>query len=89
MNYKLIGAKENETPEETIVRCANNLVKALIAGGYNLHSVPGLSSFDVSFYSFCPGEIHIQNVMSKWRIVGKCPIKISFKPSENELLLDE
>lgn len=89
MAYKLIGARENETPNETIIRCANNLTKALIAAGYNLHSTSGMSSFAVSFYSHCPNEIHIHNVLSNWRIEGRCPVKISFKPSGEELELDE
>lgn len=87
--YKLIGSKENETPNETIIRCANNLTKALVAAGYNLHSIPGLSGFEVAFYDHVPGEIIINNTLSNWTIKGKCPIKISFKPTDKELSLDE
>ena len=89
MTYKLVGARENETPNETVVRCANNLAKALIAAGYNLHQVPGLSGFEVAFFNQTPNEITIQNVLSNWNIKGKCPIKISFKPTDEELTLDE
>lgn len=89
MAYKLLGAKENETPNETIVRCANNLVKAVIAAGYNLHQTDGMSGVHIDFYNHRPNEILIANLLSGWRVVGNCPLKISFKPSDNELVLDE
>ena len=88
-NYKLIGAKENETPEETVIRCANNLVKAVLAAGYSLHSTPGVSGLDVCVHSNSANEVKVQNILSHWEIRGKCPVKISFKPANEELVLDE
>lgn len=87
--YKLIGARENETKEEAIIRCANNLIKAVIAAGYSVHSTSDMSSVDIAFYSHIPDEIYVQNIMSHWSVRGKCPIKISFKPTDKELMLDE
>ena len=87
--YKLIGAKENETPEEAIIRCANNLVKAVLAAGYSLHSTSGMSGVEVCFYSHDPGKVTVQNILARWEIDGKCPIKISFKPTDEELAFDE
>lgn len=89
MSYKLVGAKENETPEATIIRCANNLIKAVMAAGYSLHSTSGMSGLEIGFYSHCPNEVEVYNVLSHWKIKGRCPIKISFKPTEESLALDE
>ena len=89
MAYKLIGAKENETSEETIIRCANNLVKALLAGGYSLHSTSGVSGCEISIYNHCPNEIKVQNILSHWKLSGRCGVTITFKQDDNELELDE
>ena len=39
---KLIGTKPGETPDQAIIRCANNLVKAVLASGRSLHSTSGV-----------------------------------------------
>ena len=77
--YKLIGTKPNETPDQTIIRCANNLVKAVLASGRTLHSTPEVSGFDIDFYNHRPGDIHIQNICGGWALWGKTPLKITFK----------
>lgn len=89
MKYKLIGAKENETPEETVVRCANNLIKAVLAAGYSLHSTPGLSGVEVKFYDHIPNRIFVENCLGHWALEGVCPVKISFAPEPDTLTLDE
>ena len=89
--YKLIGTKPNETPDETIIRCANNLVKAVLASGRTLHSTPGVSGFDIDFYNHRPGDIRIQNICGGWNLWGKTPLKITFKPEVpvNDLTQDD
>ena len=89
--YKLIGTKPNETPDETIIRCANNLVKALLAAGYSLHCTSGCSGVDIDFYSHCPNEICVKNTLSNWRVGGKTPLKITFAQEEpkNDLTQDD
>jgi hypothetical protein len=85
---KLIGTKPGETPDQRIARCANNLLKAVVAAGYNLHSTPGVSGFDLDVYSHT-GEMHLNNICGGWRIrCGKPAIKVSFMPEENELTED-
>lgn len=82
--YKLIGTKEGESKEDAIIRCANNLIKAVLAGGYSIHSTDGISGVDISFYSHAPGEITVNNVLSKWGIKGRTPLKVTFAlPDEN------
>ena len=89
--YKLIGTKSNETPDETIIRCANNLVKAVLVSGRSLHSTSGCSGFDIDFYNHRPGEVIIKNILSGWTICGKTPLKITFEPEkpENDLTQDD
>lgn len=89
--FKLIGTKPNETPDEAIIRCANNLVKAVLASGLSLHSTPGMSTLDINFYSHHPEEIEIENCLSGWKVCGKTPLKITFKQEEpeNDLTQDD
>lgn len=87
--YKLIGTKAGETPDEAIVRCANNLVKAVLASGRSIHSTPGVSSVDVHFYDHLPTEIYIENVLSGWRVTGRTPLKITFRPADEALKQDD
>ena len=88
---KLIGTKPGETPDEAIIRCANNLVKAVLASGRTLHSTSGISGFDVDMYSHCPGEIVVHNICGQWKVNGRTPLKITFKPEEpvNDLTQDD
>jgi hypothetical protein len=92
MAYKLIGTKPNETPDQTIIRCANNLVKAVLAAGYSIHSTPGMSGIDVDFFKdHRPSDIRISSCISCWEIYGRTPLKITFKPKEpeNDLTQDD
>ena len=85
---KLIGTKPGETPEQRITRCANNLLKAVVAAGYNLHSTPDISGFDLDVFS-TSGEMCLSNICGGWIIrCGKPAIKVSFMPEENELTED-
>lgn len=83
--YKLIGAKPNETPEETIIRCANNLIKAIIAAGYSLHSTSGVSGAEIKFFNIIPNKIRVANTLSNWSVEGKTPLKITFAPCPGEV----
>ena len=89
--FKLIGTKPNETPDAAIIRCANNLVKAVLASGRSLHSTPGMSSLDINFYNRLPGDIKVSNCLSNWYVSGKTPLKITFKQEEpeNDLTQDD
>jgi len=89
--YKLIGTKPSETPDQAIIRCANNLAKAVLASGRTLHSTPGLSGVDIDFYNHRPGDIRVQNICGGWDLWGKTPLKITFKPEEpvNDLTQDD
>ena len=87
--YKLIGTKEGETPKQTIIRCANNLIKALLAAGYSIHSTDGISGIEVKFYKSHDKEIVVLNCLSNWEIRGKAAIKPTFRLSDDELELDE
>ena len=90
--YKLIGTKPGETADAAIIRCANNLVKAVLASGRSLHSTPGCSGFDVVFLNHCPNEIHVYSTLSHWEVKGATQLKITFAPPdgpENDLTQDE
>ena len=89
--YKLIGTKPDETPNKAIIRCANNLVKAILASGRTLHSTSELSGFDVDFYKHSLGDIRVHNICGGWGLWGKSPLKITFKPEEpvNDLTQDD
>ncbi|MDO4945465.1 MAG: hypothetical protein Q4E74_09740 [Ruminococcus sp.] len=89
IKYKLIGTKEGETPEQAIIRCANNLIKAVIAAGYSIHNTSEISGVEVKFYRDYEKEIMVNNVLSHWQLTGKATIKPTFRPSNNELELDE
>lgn len=86
MTYKLIGTKPNETPDQAVIRCANNLVKAVIAAGYSLHSTSGLSGLDIHFFDHIPNKIFVANSLSGWEVNGTTQLKISFAPCPSEVL---
>jgi len=83
--YKLIGAKANETPDEVIIRCANNLVKAVLASGRSMHCTHKMSGIDIDFYASHPETIDVNSTISHWCVRGKTPLKITFAPHESEL----
>lgn len=91
MTYKLIGTKPNETADEAIIRCASNLVKAVLASGRSIHATPGMSCFDIEFFDHRPGEIDVSSCLSHWRVCGRTPLKITFaqKEPENDLTQDD
>ena len=91
--FKLIGTKPNETPDAAIIRCANNLVKAVLASGRSLKSYPGVGvvGFEVSFFDHRPGEISVSDLASNLEVRGKSPLKMTFMPKEpeNDLTQDD
>lgn len=91
--YKLIGTKPNETPDAAIIRCANNLVKAVLASGRSLRSYPGVgvAGLEVSFFKHVSGEIRVWDRASDLDILGKTPLKMIFMPKEpeNDLTQDD
>ena len=89
MTYKLIGTKPGESPDEAIIRCANNLAKAVLAARYSLHATSGLSKVEINFFDHLPGKIRISNCLANWTVSGKTPLKITFAPHESELIQDE
>ena len=86
---KLIGTKPNETADEAIIRCANNLVKAVLASGRSIHSTSGCSGLEITFYDHRKGDIVVKNILSGWQVWGKTPLKITFAPDESELVQDD
>ena len=86
---KLINTKPNETADETIIRCANNLVKAVLASGRSIHSISGVSGVSIGFYDRIAGNIIIENILAGWKIWGKTPLKITFAPDKSELVQDD
>ncbi len=77
---KLQNSKPGEMPDQCIIRCANNLLKAVVAAGYSLHSTPGVSGVDVHVYSHIPNEIYVQNVLSGLKVKGSAAFKVTFMP---------
>lgn len=86
---KLINTKPNETADEAIIRCANNLVKAVLASGRSIHKISGCSGLDITFFDHRPKDIFIENVIGRWKVQGVTPIKITFAPDKSELVQDE
>lgn len=89
---KLQNSKPNETPDQRIIRCANNLLKAVVAGGYSLHSTSGVSGVDVKIYDHIPNKVDVHNVLSHWRVTGPVGFKVTFKapdPAPETLVEDE
>lgn len=74
-----MGAQKGETAEQAIIRCANNLVKAVIAGGYSLHETDNMSGLEINFYRCHQGEIRIENILSGWKIKGKTRLMVTFE----------
>ena len=91
--FKLIGTKPNETPDAAIIRCANNLVKAVLASGRPFKSYPGVGmvSLCVAFYDHIPEKVFVSHSASKWELYGKTTIKANFVPQEpeNDLTQDD
>lgn len=86
---KHINAVPGETPDQRIIRCANNLIKAVLASGRSIHSSPGLSGVDVDVYKHDPHNIKVQCILSDWKVAGYTPLKITFKHEEEELTEDD
>ena len=86
---KLIGTKPNETADEAIIRCANNLVKAVLASGRSIHSTSGCGGLEITFYDHRKDDIVVHNILSDWKVWGKTPLKITFRPDESELVQDD
>lgn len=89
--YKLIGTKPNETADEAVIRCANNLVKAVLASGRSVCLTEGCSGFDV-FYRHTPSTIFVKNILSGWEVRGRAAVNVPFappKPPEQDLTQDD
>ena len=88
---KLQNPPANETPDQRITRCANNLIKAVLASGRSIHSTPGVSSVDVDIYRHNPHRISVQSIISGWRVEGYTPLKITFasEPPDPETLNED
>lgn len=80
--YKLIGTKPNETADEAVIRCANNLVKAVLASGRSVCSTDGCSGVDVTFYRHIPSTIFVKNILSGWEVRGLAAVNVPFAPPE-------
>lgn len=86
---KHMTATPNETPDQRIIRCANNLIKAVLASGRSIHSTPGLSGVDVEVYKHDPHTIKVSCILSDWSVKGYTPLKITFRPEPEELTEDD
>lgn len=89
--YKLENTKPSETPDQAIIRCANNLVKAVLASGRSIEATPGMSTFEIHFFSHIPSTILIESCLSDWSVRGYTPLKITYKREEpiNDLTQDD
>ena len=89
--YKLENTKQGETPDQAIIRCANNLVKAVLASGRSIEATPGMSTFEIQFFFFFPSTIIVASCLSNWSVRGYTPLKITFKREEpiNDLTQDD
>ena len=89
--YKLENTKPGETPDQTIIRCANNLVKAVLASGRSIEATSGMSVVEINFYDHMPSTIIVASCLSHWDVRGKTPLQITFKREEpiNDLTQDD
>lgn len=68
-NVKIMNPVEGETNEQRIKRCANNLLKAVLAGGYDIRKTAAISGFDVDIFSRT-NELQIRNGITN--VVIRC-----------------
>lgn len=77
-NVKILNPVEGETNEQRIKRCANNLLKAVLAAGYDVRSTSGLSGIDLNIYNHT-GDMYVQNSLCHWEVnCGKPSVKVGF-----------
>lgn len=77
-NVKIMNPVEGETNEQRIKRCANNLLKALLAGGYDVRKIAEISGFDVNVYNHTK-HMTVDNIICNWSIdCGVPSIKVEF-----------
>ena len=77
-NVKIMNPVEGETSEQRIKRCANNLLKALLAGGYDVRKTEAISGFDVNIYNHTR-HMTVNNVACRWAVECGWPtVKIEF-----------
>lgn len=92
VNFSMAGECEVEaepvkTPEQRIIRCANDLLEAVIAAGYTLHRSDNVSGLDVDIFAR-DGHLSVNNIMGDWRVRGATRMPITFRdmrePCETE-----
>ena len=77
-NVKIINPVDGETNEKRINRCANNLLKALLAGGYDVRKTEGISGFNVNIFNHTK-HMTINNILAGWSVeCGNPSVKIEF-----------
>ncbi len=86
---KIMNAVPGETDDQRIIRCANNLIKAVLASGRSIHSSHGLSGLDVDIFDHDAHRINVKNILSGWEVQGRTPLKITFAPDPDELVEDD
>lgn len=60
-NVKIMNPVDGETPEQRVERCANNLLKAVLAAGADIRKTSAISGIDVDV--FAPNEYHAKQVL--------------------------
>lgn len=83
------GDEYQHWADEAIIRCVNNLVKAVLASGRSIHNTSGCSGLEITFYDHRKGDIFVENILSGWKAWGKTPLKITFAPDKSELVQDD
>ena len=49
----------------------------------------GLAGLAFGFTTHRKGDIVVENILSGWKVWGKTPLKITFRPDESELVQDD
>lgn len=77
-NVKIMNPVEGETNEQRIKRCANNLLKAILAGGYDVRQNEGYSGFDVNIFKHT-NHMTVDSIIGRWEIdCGVPSVKVEF-----------
>lgn len=89
-SYKLQNTKPGESPDEAVIRCANNLLKACLAAGHNICcSTGGISGVEVSVFRHIPDRIYVQNITAHTKIEGRAAVRVPFAPRPEHLEQDD
>ena len=77
-NVKIINPVEGETNEQRIKRCANNLLKALLAGGRDVRMTEGISGYYVNIFNHTK-HMTVENIIAGWTVeCGTPSVKVEF-----------